>query len=88
MSGAAAEAASAVGAVVDETVGVGSVVDAVVTVGGTVVAVVVRVVGTAAVCAVDAVSVAVGAGAAAELQTFPGDAVSVAGQQVNQFDYL
>ena len=74
--------ASAVG---DETVGVVLAVDAAVIVGVTVDAAVTV---AAAACAVDAVSVAVGVSAAAELQTFPGDAASVAARQVNHSDCL
>ena len=80
----AAVGASAVG---DETVGVVLAVDAAVTVGVTVVDAAVTA-AAAAVCAVDAVSVAVGVSVAAELQTFPGDAASVAAQQVNHSDCL
>lgn len=75
-----------VGAVGDETVGVVLAVGAVVIVGVTVGD---AAAGTAAGCAVDAESVAVDASAAAaELQTFPGDAASAAGQQVSQSDCL
>lgn len=84
---AAAVDVSAVGAVGGETVGVVLAVGAAVIVGETVVDAAVT---AAAVCAVDAafVVVDVSAAAAAELQTFPGGAASVAGQQVNQFDCL
>lgn len=74
---------SVVGAVGAETVGVGLVADAAVIVGVTVVDAAVT---AAAVYAVDAESVAVDVSAAAELQTFPGDVASAAGQQVNQSD--
>lgn len=76
---------SVVGAVGAETVGVVLVADAVVIVGVTVVDAVVT--AAAAVCAVDAESV-VDENAAAELQTFPGDVASAAGQQANQSDCL
>lgn len=72
-----------VGAVGGESVGVVLVVDAVAIVGVTVVGAV----EIAAVCAADAESVVVGE-SAAEFQTFPGDAASVAGQQVSQLDFL
>lgn len=79
-------AAVDVSAVGDETVGAVSAVDAAAIVGAIVVDAAVT---AAAACAVDAVSVVdVSGAAAAELQTFPGDAASVAGQQVNQFDCL
>lgn len=80
-------AAVDVSAVGDETVGAVSAVDAAAIVGAIVVDAAVT--AAAAACAVDAVSVVdVSGAAAAELQTFPGDAASVAGQQVNQFDCL
>lgn len=76
---------SVVGAVGDET-GAVLAVDAAVIVGVTAV----DVAGSAAACAVDAVPVVVDVkdAAAAELQTFPGDAASAAGQQVSLFDCL
>lgn len=78
---------SVVGAAGDET-GAVLAVDAAVIVGVTAV----DVAGSAAACAVDAVPVVVVVdvkdAAAAELQTFPGDAVSAAGQQVSLFDCL
>lgn len=72
---------SVVGAAGDET-GAVLAVDAAVIVGVTAVDV--------AACAVDAVPVVVDVkdAAAAELQTFPGDAASAAGQQVSLFDCL
>lgn len=75
---------SVVGAAGDET-GAVLAVDAAVIVGVTAV----DVAGSAA-CAVDAVPVVVDVkdAAAAELQTFPGDAASAAGQQVSLFDCL
>lgn len=77
---------SVVGAAGDET-GAVLAVDAAVIVGVTAV----DVAGSAAACAVDAVPVVVvdvKDAAAAELQTFPGDAASAAGQQVSLFDCL
>lgn len=75
---------SVVGAAGDET-GAVLAVDAAVIVGVTAV----DVAGSAAACAVDAVPVVVDVkDAAAELQTFPGDAASAAGQQVSLFDCL
>lgn len=79
-------AAVDVAAVGDETVGVVTPVDAAVIVDATVVDV-----AAAAVCAVDAVPVAVdvsGSAVAAELQTFLDDAASVAGQQGKRFGCL
>lgn len=79
-------AAVDVAAVGDEIVGVVLAVDAAVIVDVAVVDVAVT---AAAVYAVDAVPAVVDVNAAvAELQTFPGDAASVAGQQVNRFDCL
>ncbi len=81
-------AAVDVSAVGDETVGVVLAVDAAGFVGVTVVDAAVTA-AAAVVCAVDAVSaVADVSEAAAELQTFPGDAASVASQQVNRSDCL
>lgn len=81
-------AAVDVAAVGDETVGAVLAVDAAAFVGVTVV-VDAAATAAAAVCAVDAVFVVVDVSvAAAELQTFPGDAASVATQQVSQFDCL
>lgn len=72
-------------AVGDEIVGVVLVVDAAVLVDVTVVDAAVT--AAAVACAVDAVPVVADVNAAAvELQTFLGDAASVAGQQVNRFD--
>lgn len=74
---------SAVGAVGDETVGAVLAVDAVATVGVTAADA-----AETAAAACDAGSAAVGASVAAELQIFPNDAASAAGQQVSQFDCL